>query len=394
MPVGRPALVEELVSVEPVTSLAGRVPDPAPESLGGAQPQTAVASVHLEGVRKVFGETEAVAGIDLEISDGEFFSMLGPSGSGKTTTLRMIAGFEQPTSGRILLHGRDVTGVPPFDRDVNTVFQDYALFPHMNVADNVGYGLMVRRVDRSERERRVTDALRMVRLTSFGHRKPSQLSGGQRQRVAAARALVNRPRGLLRDEPLGALDLKLREEMQSELKASQKQVGITFIYVTHDQEEALTMSDRLAVFNEGRIEQVGTPADVYERPTTPFVAGFVGTSNLLRGDAARAVIGSEGTFTVRPEKVRISGPDAPVAADELSAMGEIRDVIYLGSDTRYIVALEAGGELVVTQQNLDTSSMEVLEARGRTVRLVWKRRHVLALAGGPSAGEEEARRNP
>jgi putative spermidine/putrescine transport system ATP-binding protein len=395
LPVGSPLLIEELVAVEPVTSLSGRMPDQASESRGNAaNPRPAVSAVHLEAVRKVFGETEAVAGIDLDIADGEFFSMLGPSGSGKTTTLRMIAGFEQPTSGRILLHGHDVTGVPPFDRDVNTVFQDYALFPHMNVADNVGYGLMVRRVDRAERERRVTDALRMVRLTGFGARKPSQLSGGQRQRVALARALVNRPRVLLLDEPLGALDLKLREEMQIELKSIQQQVGITFIYVTHDQEEALTMSDRLAVFNEGRIEQVGTPADVYERPTTPFVAGFVGTSNLLRGEVAGAVIGSEGTFTVRPEKIRISSPDASVGDDELSAMGEIRDVIYLGSDTRYIVALEAGGELVVTQQNLETSSMEVLEARGRTVRLVWKRRHVLALAGGPSAGEEEARRNP
>ena len=386
--------IEELVAVEPVTSLSGRMPDQESESAGGAAKlKSAASAVHLDGVRKVFGETEAVAGVDLDIGDGEFFSMLGPSGSGKTTTLRMIAGFEQPTSGRILLHGHDVTGVPPFDRDVNTVFQDYALFPHMNVAHNVGYGLMVRRVDRGERERRVTDALRMVRLTGFGERKPSQLSGGQRQRVALARALVNRPRVLLLDEPLGALDLKLREEMQIELKAIQQQVGITFIYVTHDQEEALTMSDRLAVFNEGRIEQVGTPADVYERPTTPFVAGFVGTSNLLRGDVARAVIGSNGTFTVRPEKIRISSPDASVASDELSAMGQVRDVIYLGSDTRYVVALEAGGELVVTQQNLETSSMEVLEARGRTVRLVWKRRHVLALAG-PSAGEEEARRNP
>jgi putative spermidine/putrescine transport system ATP-binding protein len=392
---GSPLLIEELVAVEPVTSLSGRMPDQESESAGGAaKPKSAASAVHLDGVRKVFGETEAVAGVDLDIADGEFFSMLGPSGSGKTTTLRMIAGFEQPTSGRILLHGHDVTGVPPFDRDVNTVFQDYALFPHMNVADNVGYGLMVRKVDRGERERRVNDALRMVRLTGFGGRKPSQLSGGQRQRVALARALVNRPRVLLLDEPLGALDLKLREEMQIELKAIQQQVGITFIYVTHDQEEALTMSDRLAVFNEGRVEQVGTPADVYERPTTPFVAGFVGTSNLLRGDVARAVIGSEGTFTVRPEKIRISSPDASVADDELSAMGQIRDVIYLGSDTRYIVALEAGGELVVTQQNLETSSMEVLEARGRTVRLVWKRRHVLALGGGPSAGEEEARRNP
>ena len=383
------------MAVEPVTSLSGRMPDQAPESpRGPVGAQATDAAVRLVAVRKVFGETEAVAGIDLEIADGEFFAMLGPSGSGKTTTLRMIAGFEQPTSGRILLHGHDVTGVPPFDRDVNTVFQDYALFPHMDVAENVGYGLMVRKVDRSERERRVTDALRMVRLTSFGHRKPSQLSGGQRQRVALARALVNRPRVLLLDEPLGALDLKLREEMQIELKAIQQQVGITFIYVTHDQEEALTMSDRLAVFSEGRIEQVGSPADVYERPATAFVAGFVGTSNLLRGEVARAVIGAEGTFTVRPEKIRMADPDTAVGDDELSAMGEIRDVIYLGSDTRYIVALEAGGELVVTQQNLETSSMEVLAARGRPVRLAWKRRHVLALAGGPSAGEEEARRNP
>ena len=387
MPVGSPPLVEEFVAVEPMTSLAGRVTDQAPA-------RAVESAVHLEAVRKVFGETEAVAGIDLDIADGEFFSMLGPSGSGKTTTLRMIAGFEQPTSGRILLHGSDVTGVPPFDRDVNTVFQDYALFPHMNVTDNVSYGLMVRKVERGERERRVGEALRMVRLGGFAQRKPSQLSGGQRQRVALARALVNRPRVLLLDEPLGALDLKLREEMQIELKAIQKQVGITFIYVTHDQEEALTMSDRLAVFNDGRIEQVGTPADVYERPTTPFVAGFVGTSNLLRGEAARTVIGSEGTFTVRPEKIRLTDPDHAVAQDELSAIGVIRDVIYLGSDTRYIVALEAGGELVVTQQNLETSSMEVLAARGRAVRLVWKRRHVLELAGGPSAGDKEAWRNP
>jgi putative spermidine/putrescine transport system ATP-binding protein len=386
------------VAVEPVTSPLSQPSGDAASAPASPDRRVATAgqaAVRLESVRKVFGDTEAVAGIDLEIADGEFFSMLGPSGSGKTTTLRMIAGFEQPTSGRITLHGRDVVGVPPFDRDVNTVFQDYALFPHMDVGDNVGYGLMVRRVDRATRQARVTGALRMVRLEGFQRRRPSQLSGGQRQRVALARALVNRPRLLLLDEPLGALDLKLREEMQIELKQIQQQVGITFIYVTHDQQEALTMSDRLAVFNLGRIEQVGSPADVYERPATPFVAGFVGASNVLRGAAARSVIGTDGTFTIRPEKIRLADPDVVVGADEGSAAGTVRDVVYLGSDTRYLVTLEAGGELVVTQQNLETSSMEVLAARGRAVRLVWKRRHVLALATGTSEGEEEGiRRNP
>jgi putative spermidine/putrescine transport system ATP-binding protein len=295
----------------------------------------------------------AVAGIDLEIGDGEFFSMLGPSGSGKTTTLRMIAGFELPTEGRILLQGEDVTGKPPFERDVNTVFQDYALFPHMSVGDNVGYGLMIRKVPKADRARRVADALDMVRLSGYEGRRPSQLSGGQRQRVALARALVNRPRVLLLDEPLGALDLKLREEMQIELKQIQQSVGITFIYVTHDQEEALTMSDRLAVFNQGRIEQVGTPAQVYERPATAFVAGFVGTSNLLTGASAEAVIGQTGTFTVRPEKIRIADPGASVAGDETAAAGVVRNVVYLGPDTRYVVALDAGAELVVTAQNFE-----------------------------------------
>ncbi|HSM38023.1 MAG TPA: ABC transporter ATP-binding protein, partial [Candidatus Limnocylindrales bacterium] len=338
-------------------------------------------AVRLEHLVKRFGEVHAVAGVDLEIADGEFFSMLGPSGSGKTTTLRMIAGFERPSEGRILLHGRDVTGVPPFERDVNTVFQDYALFPHMTVGDNVGYGLLVRRVAAAERRERVAQALRQVRLEDYQARRPSQLSGGQRQRVALARALINRPRVLLLDEPLGALDLKLREEMQIELKAIQGEVGITFIYVTHDQEEALTMSDRLAVFNRGRIEQVGTPADVYEHPSTTFVAGFVGTSNLLKGETARAVIGSDGVFTVRPEKIRLAAIDDEPESDEQAVAGHVRDVIYLGSDTRYIVALDVGGELVVTRQNLETSSMEALVAKDRPVKLIWKRQHVLALAG-------------
>jgi len=348
-----------------------------------------VPAVRLERLEKRFGEIAAVAGIDLEIGDGEFFSMLGPSGSGKTTTLRMIAGFEQPTAGRVLLHGQDVTGIPPFDRDVNTVFQDYALFPHMTVGENVAYGLMVRKTPTPERTARVTEAMRMVRLDGYEKRKPAQLSGGQRQRVALARALVNRPRVLLLDEPLGALDLKLREEMQIELKAIQVQVGITFIYVTHDQEEALVMSNRIAVFNRGLIEQVGTPADIYEHPATTFVAGFVGTSNLLTGEVARAVIGSDGSFTVRPEKIRLAEPSDEATADEQSTLGKVREVVYLGSDTRYIVRLDAGGELVVTQQNLQTSSMQALAAQGRAVRLIWKREHVLGLAGGQaSAGDQ------
>jgi putative spermidine/putrescine transport system ATP-binding protein len=369
------------MTASPGTPLAGQ---------HNSDPARPAAAVALEHLVKRFGEVEAVAGIDLEILDGEFFSMLGPSGSGKTTTLRMIAGCEAPTEGRILLHGKVVTGVPPFDRDVNTVFQDYALFPHMTVGQNVAYGLMVRKTPAAELASRTAEALRMVQLEGYERRRPAQLSGGQRQRVALARALVNRPRLLLLDEPLGALDLKLREQMQIELQEIQKQVGITFIYVTHDQDEALVMSDRIAVFNRGLIEQVGTPADVYEHPATTFVAGFVGTSNLLTGEVARAVIGSDGSFTVRPEKIRLADPSEEAAADEQFALGKVREVVYLGSDTRYHVGLDVGGELVVTQQNLQTSSMQALAAQGRPVRLIWKREHVLGLAtGGPSVEDRE-----
>jgi putative spermidine/putrescine transport system ATP-binding protein len=377
--------LEEGVAAELMTQSPGA----AARTAVRERPASTVPAVELEQVRKRFGDVEAVAGIDLAISDGEFFSMLGPSGSGKTTTLRMIAGFETPSEGRIVLHGKDVSRTPPFDRDVNTVFQDYALFPHMSVGDNVAYGLMVRKVPRAERVERTAEALRMVRLDGYQRRRPSQLSGGQRQRVALARAIVNRPRVLLLDEPLGALDLKLRQEMQLFLKGLQTDLGITFVYVTHDQEEALTMSDRLAVFNQGRIEQVGTPAEVYERPMTPFVAGFVGTSNLLKGKAAEAVIGQEGTFTVRPEKIRLLEADMAAGGDEQSALGTIREVVYLGSDTRYIVTLDVGAELVVTQQNLETSSMEALAASGRRVRLAWKRQHVLSLAAAADSAPTE-----
>jgi len=246
------------------------------------------ASVGLEGIRKTYGEVAAVEGLDLHVAEGEFFTLLGPSGSGKTTSLRIIAGFEQPDTGRVLLGGEDITRRPPYARDVNTVFQDYALFPHMTVAENVGYGLKVKGVARAERRRLVDEVLGMVRLEGYGNRRPVQLSGGQRQRVALARSIVNRPKVLLLDEPLGALDLKLRQEMQAFLKSLQRELGMTFVYVTHDQEEALTMSDHVAVFSAGRIEQVGTPAQVYEQPATEFVAGFVGTSNIIERGGRRA----------------------------------------------------------------------------------------------------------
>ncbi|CAN5145507.1 ABC transporter ATP-binding protein [soil metagenome] len=323
--------------------------------------------VRLLGVRKTYGDVVAVDGVDLEIEAGEFFTMLGPSGSGKTTTLRLIAGFEQPDEGRIELKGVDVTSRPPYQRDVNTVFQDYALFPHMTVAENVEYGLRIRKVPRVERHGRAESALETVRLGELGKRKPAQLSGGQRQRVALARAIVNEPHVLLLDEPLGALDLKLRQEMQIELKRIQQNLGITFVYVTHDQEEALTMSDRLAVFSEGRVEQVGAPAEVYEHPATEFVAGFVGVSNVLERDGAR--------FTVRPEKIHVRTQDDPFDGGIESEIGTIRDVVYVGMVTRYVVELDRGGELMVVRQNLETSSQDALEERGRRVRLEWRPEH-------------------
>ena len=335
--------------------------------------------VRLVGVRKVYGDVVAVAGIDLEIAHGEFFTLLGPSGSGKTTTLRMIAGFEEPDSGTVELAGRDMSGLPPYDREVNTVFQDYALFPHMTVGENVEYGMRVSRVGRAERRTRAKEALEMVRLGGFEGRKPNMLSGGQRQRVALARAIVNRPRVLLLDEPLGALDLKLREQMQVELKGIQTDVAITFIYVTHDQDEALTMSDRIAVFNDGRVEQVGGPAEIYERPATPFVTGFVGVSNTLERDGSR--------FTVRPEKVRLLEATDDGAGLQ-TERGVIRDVAYAGMVTRYLVELDQGGELQVVRQNLETSSEEALEQRGRQVTVGWRPDQTVAVQ--EQTGEENS----
>jgi putative spermidine/putrescine transport system ATP-binding protein len=346
-------------------------------------------AVRLDDVHKRFGEVAAVNGVTLDVRQGEFFSMLGPSGSGKTTCLRMIAGFEMPTDGRVLLQGRDVTRLPPYERDVNTVFQDYALFPHMTVGENVEYGLQVKGVPQAERRRRVADALRMVRLEGFERRRPAALSGGQRQRVALARALVNQPAVLLLDEPLGALDLKLRQQMQIELKAIQQRVGLTFIYVTHDQEEALTMSDRLAVMNAGRIEQVGSPAEVYEGPETSFVAGFVGISNILAGEAAHAITGSERPFTIRPEKIRMAEPDQPAGPGECTVTGHVGEVVYLGATTRYVIDLDVGGQLVVTQQNLAMSSMEALRVRGKAVRLIWDGQLNRSVEGSTSEGGPE-----
>ena len=339
-------------------------------------PPQAEIDVRVAGLRKRYGDVTAVDGVDLEIRRGEFFTMLGPSGSGKTTTLRVIAGFEQPDEGSVELGGKDVSKLPPYARDVNTVFQDYALFPHMTVQENVEYGLRVKKVPRAERRRRAGEALALVRLEGFGDRKPVQLSGGQRQRVALARAIVNHPQVLLLDEPLGALDLKLRQAMQIELKEIQQQVGLTFIYVTHDQEEALVMSDRIAVMSDGHVEQIGFPEDIYERPATRFVAGFIGTSNIIEGEVTgrtgnflevgaapgdrllvaapsdRAIRqGDHIAFTVRPEKLRVAEVDQPIPGDMCTAAGTVIDVVYQGMSTQLVVRTDEGATLVAFRQN-------------------------------------------
>jgi putative spermidine/putrescine transport system ATP-binding protein len=333
----------------------------------------AEAAVHVSGLRKQYGDVIALDGIELSVREGEFFTLLGPSGSGKTTLLRLIAGFETPNAGRIELASRDVSRVPPYARDINTVFQDYALFPHMTVTENVEYGLRVRRVPKAERRERAARALEMVRLPGLGGRKPTQLSGGQRQRVALARAIVNEPHVLLLDEPLGALDLKLRQEMQLELLRVQREVGITFIYVTHDQEEALTMSDRIAVLNHGHIEQVGEPIAMYERPQTAFVAGFIGVSNLIERDGHRV--------TVRPEKIRMLTGDQPSPPGANVEAGRIRDVVYAGVLTRFIVDLDAGGELVVARQNTEAPVLSA-DGPGTPVRLAWRPDQAFAVSQG------------
>ena len=358
--------------------------------------------VRLVDVVKQFGEMVAVDRINLEVRDGEFFSLLGPSGCGKTTTLRMIGGFEQPTSGLIELQGQDVTWLPPFKRNVNTVFQNYALFPHLTIFENVAFGLRRKGVKSSEIKSRVTDMLALVELPGYEARKPTQISGGQAQRVALARALINRPAVLLLDEPLGALDLKLRKQMQVELKRIQQEVGITFIYVTHDQEEAMTMSDRIAVMNKGRYEQLGDPESLYERPTTRFVASFLGISNLLPakivgsdGDYASASLADETAIRiprtlvdgktqvnigVRPEKIRLSEPAAPVPAGHNRLTGRVRDASYLGVSTQYLVEAR-GGALTVYEQNVERATRAELWTRGDEVQLTWSPDHSFVVPG-------------
>src|SRR5712671_4967570 len=362
------------------TSRMITVPGPAQPAAAG-DPAAAASAIHVTGLRKRYGDVTGLADVDLVVMAGEFFTLLGPSGSGKTTLLRLIAGFERPDAGRIELGGRDVTSVPPHQRETNTVFQDYALFPHMTVGDNIGYGLRVKGVPAAERKQRVDRALRMVRLVGLDKRRPNQLSGGQRQRVALARAVINEPEVLLLDEPLGALDLKLRQEMQLELKRIQKEVGITFVYVTHDQEEALTMSDRVAVMASGRIEKIGPPVEVYEQPASEFVAGFIGISNVLLRDGVR--------FVVRPEKIRMLEPGEAPAPRMTVEPGIVEQVIYVGQSTRYIVRLDHGEQLVAVRQNMETADDE-LHYEGRRIRLAWAPEHTYVLDQQQPPGEKPA----
>lgn len=352
--------------------------------------QTADTAVSVRQVRKQFGDVTAVKDLNMEIRAGEFFSMLGPSGSGKTTVLRMIAGFEEPTAGKILLHGNDVTKAAPFDREVNTVFQDYALFPHLSIAENVAYGLTVRKVNKSTRAKLVGEALEQVRLSHLADRRPSQLSGGQRQRIALARALILRPKVLLLDEPLGALDKQLREQMQLELKQIQREVGITFVFVTHDQEEALTLSDRVAVFNDGKIEQVGAPREVYEFPQTEFVARFLGVTNLLDPEISKRLLDDARTHSLRPERVFLAEASAPAAVGEVAVAGTIAEIVYAGAHTRYLVDTEIGMRFIVEKQNSHTPRTEPSASRGDGVSLRFQRDHATAIPDTNAARMQEA----
>jgi len=355
--------------------------DPAAPASGASAAERGHGGVELTAVTKRFGQTTAVDDLTLSVESGEFFSMLGPSGSGKTTVLRLIAGFEEVTSGSIAIAGTDVTRAAPFDRTVNTVFQDYALFPHMTIAENVAYGLRVRKVSKTEQRDRVATALEQVRLTHLGDRLPHQLSGGQRQRIALARALILQPRVLLLDEPLGALDKQLREQMQIELKQIQREVGITFIFVTHDQEEALTLSDRIAVFNNGRIEQIGAPREVYERPQTTFVANFLGLSNFIDAVHAERLTGVPTALNIRPERVRLVDARTAPGANEICVDGTIVETVYTGPTTRYIVDTVEGLRVVAERHNDHAPSDAAPYQRGDVVRAVWVAEHAAIVPG-------------
>jgi len=333
-------------------------------------------AIEFRDVSRIYGDVRAVDRVSLTIAAGEFFAMLGPSGSGKTTCLRLVAGFEAPDAGTVLLDGRDVTASPPYERDVNTVFQDYALFPHMSVLENVSYGPRVRRAARAEQRRRALEMLELVKLADLGERKPSQLSGGQRQRVSLARALINQPRVLLLDEPLGALDLKLREEMQVELRNLQRRLGITFVFVTHDQGEALSMADRVAVFNRGRIEQLDTPRALYTHPATAFVARFVGGANVVESALAQRLSGHSQPFAVRAENVRVMTAGAALPGDAMHCPGTVLDVQYHGATSRWLVKLESGEMFAASSE---ANAMTAFNP-GAPVTLVWLRSDAVPLA--------------